>query len=258
MRRGIVQKKSVRYLQGKIRAMAHILKTLLCLLYFLNFGLIAQLHKLECPVKTKRLLRRGQGHSEGRKCKWIFVQMISSEAQNILFPKLVWWCSMICVMRKKMFAIFEVKVTARAHTIKYDSFYCIFWTDDSLATKLGLVVRHHKPECFVEKQGLLRSRSTSPRRLKMSSKPFCSKRGIVMHHHDPEWHAKTLVCFLQGQGHSKGSYDQIHSFYYIFWTADPVASIPGLMLHYHKPDRIMKKFDCFVQGQGHSKHSKCQ
>ena len=29
--------------------------------------------------------------------------------------------------------------------------------------------------------------------------------GMVMHHHGPECHAKRLVCYLQGQGHSDGS-----------------------------------------------------
>ena len=34
---------------------------------------------------------------------------------------------------------------------KYDHFYCIFWTADPFATKLGLIVHYHKPECPVEK-----------------------------------------------------------------------------------------------------------
>ena len=34
---------------------------------------------------------------------------------------------------------------------KYDSFYYIFWTIDSLATKLDLMIHNHKPECLVKK-----------------------------------------------------------------------------------------------------------
>ena len=34
---------------------------------------------------------------------------------------------------------------------KYDKFYCIFWTADPFATKLGLIVHYNKPECFMEK-----------------------------------------------------------------------------------------------------------
>ena len=43
-----------------------------------------------------------------------------------------------------------------------------------------------------------------------TAEPFVTKFGMVMmmHHHGPECHAKRLVCCFQGQGHSKGSYDQ--------------------------------------------------
>ena len=123
---------------------------------------------------------------------------------------------------------------------KYDSFYYIFWTADSLATKLGLMIYYHKPECFVKKNGLLRPKSRSQQRMKMSmfvqmissKRPiillpvspyvtpsgwmgskhqltnFVTKLGVIMHHHEPECHAKLLVCYFQGQGHSKDSCDQ--------------------------------------------------
>ena len=55
------------------------------------------------------------------------------------------------VMQKDLFVIFKVKVTTRVHRSKYDNFYCIFLTTDSFATKLGLIVHYHKPECFMEK-----------------------------------------------------------------------------------------------------------
>ena len=34
---------------------------------------------------------------------------------------------------------------------KYDDVYCICWTADLFATKLGLIIHYHKPECFLEK-----------------------------------------------------------------------------------------------------------
>ena len=34
---------------------------------------------------------------------------------------------------------------------KYDNSYCIFWTADLFAIKLGLVVYYHKTQCFMEK-----------------------------------------------------------------------------------------------------------
>ena len=56
-------------------------------------------------------------------------------------------------MKKKRFAIFKVKVTARAHVIKIQIFYYIFQTAGPFATKLGLVVQHYKSECSAEKLG---------------------------------------------------------------------------------------------------------
>ena len=38
---------------------------------------------------------------------------------------------------------------------KYDSFYYIIWIVDSLATILGLMIHHQKPECSVKKKGYL-------------------------------------------------------------------------------------------------------
>ena len=35
---------------------------------------------------------------------------------------------------------------------RYDSFCYIFWTVDSLATKLGLMIHHHRPECVMKKE----------------------------------------------------------------------------------------------------------
>ena len=62
---------------------------------------------------------------------------------------------------------------------KYDSFVDVIWTVYSLATKLGLMIHHQKPECPVKKKnGLLHSGSRSQWRVKMlmfvhiiSSKP---------------------------------------------------------------------------------------
>ena len=34
---------------------------------------------------------------------------------------------------------------------KYDSFYHVFWIANSFATKLGLIVHYHKPECLMKK-----------------------------------------------------------------------------------------------------------
>ena len=54
------------------------------------------------------------------KCQWIFVRMISPEPQNILFKKIVLWCSIMSqsILHENLSAIFKVKVTERAHVIK--------------------------------------------------------------------------------------------------------------------------------------------
>ena len=35
------------------------------------------------------------------------------------------------------------------HTIKYDYFYCIFWTADFVGDQLSLTVNVHKPQLFL-------------------------------------------------------------------------------------------------------------
>ena len=77
----------------------------------------------------------------------MFVKMISYKPTCILFPSLVLWCN---IVQELIWS-------------KYYDVYCIFWTADLFATKLGLIVHYHKPECFMEK----------------------------------------LDCHVQGQGHSK-------------------------------------------------------
>ena len=99
----------------------------------------------------------------------------------------------------------------------YDSDYYSFWTADSLATRLGLMVDHHKPECFVKKmdycvQGQGLSEGSRCRCLSrwylLNRQKIVTKLGIVMHHHELECHAKRIVCYFQGESHSKSSYNQ--------------------------------------------------
>ena len=150
---------------------------------------------------------------------------------------------------------------------KYNSFYSVFWAVDSLATKLGLMIHHHKPECPVKRIGLLHSGSRSQQRVKMSmfvqmisskllvhmqpnlvwlysiingnvlcknvitalkvkvtanlqnvSKclfayrlkrgTFCYQTSYAVAASWSRCHVEKIACCLQGQAHSKGSYDQ--------------------------------------------------
>ena len=183
--------------------------------------------------------------------------MIASEPQNIFLPNFVWWCSIISqsVLWKK-----DSLLSSRSRSrwglmwLKYDSFYYIFWTIDSLATKLGLMIHHHKPQCLVKKNRLLQSRSRSRQRVKllMIVQTITSKPRIVMHHHEPECRAqkKKKVCYCQGQGHSEGSCDQnktLSTIYIIFWPADSSATKLGLMIHHHKPERLWKQSSAWLK-----------
>ena len=101
---------------------------------------------------------------------------------NHFLPNLEWRCVIMrrCVMQKNWFTIFNVKITVRASIIKMWLFFSIdifgdklklvfspdvilcgllgskhqlskFETTGLFATKLGLIVQHHKLECSVEK-----------------------------------------------------------------------------------------------------------
>ena len=128
-------------------------------------------------------------------------------------------------------------------------------------------IHHYEPECFLEKKGLLHSRSRSLWLVKMSmfvqmisskclnvlllnlvlwciimSQSACRKIGLLF----------SRLRSQQGLIWSK--YD---SFYYIVWTADSFATKLGLIVHYYTPECHIEKLDFCVQGQGHSKMSKC-
>ena len=131
------------------------------------------------------------------------------------------------------------------------------------------MVHCHKPECLVKKIDCLgQSHSTSTNVNECLSRwypqdcwAFCcqtwcgdASSWIIMSHKNKN--KQKIVCCLQGQSHSKGSYNQNMIFYYIFWTADPSLTKFGLMVHHYKLDCLVKRLDCCVQGHGPSKSSK--
>ena len=130
-------------------------------------------------VRLLHLKSRSQWRS---KCLQMFVQKIFYEPQNILLPNLVWLCSIVIqnVVQKNWFTVFSVKVTARTFIIKIWLFLLYFWTADWFATKLGLIVQYHKPECPVEKW-------ITAFKVKVTAKVhFVTKFGLVMQHHEPK------------------------------------------------------------------------
>ena len=111
----------------KVTARAYIINLWLFLRYLLKFRSVCNqtwfdgtspltrvsCEKLDCCVQ-------GQGHSKGSKCRRTIVRMIFSEPRNILSPNLVGCCIVMSwsVIRKNWYAIFKVKLTARAHMIQ--------------------------------------------------------------------------------------------------------------------------------------------
>ena len=153
---------------------------------------IVHFHKQECFMTKLDCYVQGPDHSKIWKCHWMFVQIIFSESLNLLLPNLVLWC---IIMQELIRA-------------KYDNVYCIFWTADSVATKLGLIVHYHKAECFMEKldccvqdQGHSKISKCQWMFVQMISSEMLNLL-LVMHHYEPDWLWERLVCCLQGQGHS--------------------------------------------------------
>ena len=130
---------------------------------------------------------------------------------------------------------------------KYDSFYYIFWTVDSLTTKLWLMIHHHELECPMKKVGLLHSESRSQQRIKMLMfvQMISSKPPSILFPNFVLW------CIIM-QELLWSKYDSVCC---IFWIADSFAAKLCLIVHYHKPECFMDKLDCCVEGQGHSKIS---
>ena len=98
--------------------------------------------------------------------QWIFVWVISSEPQNILYQ--TWHGDAASWARVPYRNNYLLSSRSRSQlgliSSEYDSFYYIFWTVDFSAAKLSLMIHHHKPE----EEGLLRSRSRSQQRVNMS------------------------------------------------------------------------------------------
>ena len=88
---------------------------------------------------------------------------------------------------------------------------------------------------------------------------FCPQTNIVMQYHKLECHAKRLICYFQGQGHSKGSYDQNMTVSTI--SAELLILLLSNLVCWYiiiSQNVLWRNFNCCVQGQGHSKISKCQ
>ena len=156
------------------------------------------------------------------KCQWMFVQMISSESLNLLLPNLVWWCIIMSqiVFQKDWFAVF--KVTVKSNIIKI--WLCNILSELLILLQVNLVWWHIIKRWIVlwkDWSAVLWSRSQKRFRIPVNvhlsdmssaAEPSVTKLFMMMQHHGPKYHARRLVCCLQVQGHSEGSFDQIWLF----------------------------------------------
>ena len=155
----------------------------------------------------------------------MFVQMIVSELLHILLPNVVWWCIIMSqiIFQKDWFAVCKVKVTLKDNVVKIWLFDIL---SELLILQLNLVWWYVIIRWIVlwkDWIALLWSRSRSQERLRIpvnvhldnispAAEPSVTKLVTVMQHHRPECHARKLVCCLEVQGHSEGSFSQIWLF----------------------------------------------
>ena len=151
------------------------------------------------------------------------------------------------VTQKNWFTVFNVKITVRAYMIKIWLFLLYLLKCWSVCNQIWFDSTASEAGVSCGKTGLLHSRSRSQWRFSMSvnvwlewyllnCRIFCYQ---TWYGYAASWARvscrKKYVCYLQGQGHSKGSCDEDMTFYYIFWTVDSFATKLGLMINFHKP-----------------------
>ena len=187
-----------------------------------DIGLIVHYHKRKC-FKEKLDCVQDQSYSKISKCQWIFVQMIFSESLNLLLPNLVWCCIIMSqiVFQRDWLPVFKIKVSVKDNIIKIWHFNML--PELIIHLQLNLVWWYIIKRCIVlwkDWIALLWSRSMSKKKFRIpmnvhlndissAAEPPVTKLGMVMQHHGSKCHARRLVCCLQVQGHSEGSFDKI-------------------------------------------------
>ena len=152
--------------------------------------------------------------------------MISYEMLNHLLPNFVWWCTIMSqiVFQKDWFAVF--KVTFMDNIVKI----CLFniLSELLILLHLNLIWWHiimiiSWIVLWNDWIALLWSRSRSQKRFRIpvnvhlddissAAESSVTKLNMVMQNHGPKCPARRLVCCLQVQSHSEGSFNQIWLF----------------------------------------------
>ena len=156
------------------------------------------------------------------------------------------------VFQKDCFAVFKVNVTFKDNILLNQIWLFNILSELLILLQLNLVWWYIITRWIVLWKDWIallwfRSRSQKGFRIPINvhldnvsstAEPSVTKLGMMMQHHGPKCHARRLVCCLQVQGHSEGSFNQIWlflpyllncwSFWNRFW-----------MVHHHK-------LGCFV------------
>ena len=216
----------------KVTVRTFIIKLWLFLLYLLNSWSVSNqiwfysaAWKPECPVEKWNYCVQGQGHSKGSKCQWMFVEMMFSESQNISLP----YFAMLKQHREPesraeiisifIFATFIMSRSQRGLVwSKYDSFYYILcellipwqlnWVWWYIIRSQSVLWKQWITAFRVKVTANCQNVNVCPNGVFYTTKHFVSNFGIVMHHYESECHAKRFICYFQGQGHCKSSYNQ--------------------------------------------------
>ena len=167
----------------------------------------------------------------------------------------MWWS----VMQKKIDSLSSVsRLQQGLDTIKIWLDLLIFLTTGLLATKLGLIVQHHKLECPVEKLDYVFKVKVTANVQNVSE---CLSEWYLLNRRtfryqtwngdaaswtrascEENWLLSSRSRSQQGLMWSKYDY-----FFYFFWTADSLAAKLGLMIHHHKPECLVQKLDSCIQ-----------
>ena len=194
----------------------------------------------------------------------MFVQKISSKPPNILLPNLVLWCSILSwsVMQKDWFAIFKVKVTARAYMIIIWQFLlyllnCWFFGNQTClldtASRAKVSSEENWITGFKVKVTAKGHNISLARWYLLNRKTFCYQT----------WYCDTsswagVSCKMIGLLFLRSRAHMIKLWQFQLLSSELLNCGPFdiklvLKVHYHKPEYLMKKLDYCVQGQGHSK-----
>ena len=126
------------------------------------------------------------------------------------------------VLWKYWITVFKVNITVKAHMSINICLNDIFWTAEHFATKRGIVMQHHEPECLLSSrsksyEGLIWSKYMSFKnqfaiKVKVTVRAHISSELLMlwrpqqalMVHQSVGGKKKKNYC-IQGQGHSKAS-----------------------------------------------------